>query len=216
MANPIEPSGPDAPSPSASPLSPDPVTADLLAKHSAGEKLTASEYGKLGAFKARLGRLFGGSPGTAAKPAAGPTRNALLVAPVAAVETPGDGLGPVAPDPRLVQRTTAALLKSADSIARRYVAREARKAGADDKTMARFDSAAALPPATQELMVETSPDVLAALGMDPSNYPLTVFCGALGLWGANLWLCVDELKKLQEERKPKPEAPATKVEATAK
>ena len=213
MANPIEPTGPDAPSPATSPLTPDPVTADLLAKHSAGEKLTQSEYGKLGAFKSRLGRLFGGTPGAAAKPPAKPAGNALGLDPLASAETSGDGLGAVAPDPRLVQRTTAALLKSPDNIARRYVARHARRAGADDKTLARFDSAAALPPATQELMVETSPDVLAALGMDPSNYPLTVFCGALGLWGTNIWLCVDELKKMQEERKPKPEAPAAKVEA---
>jgi hypothetical protein len=114
-----------------------------------------------------------------------------------------------------VQRTTAALLKSGDNIARRYVAREARKAGADDKTLGRFDNAAALPAATQELMVETSPDVLAAMGMDPRNYPMVVFFGALGLWGTNLWLCVDDLKRMQEEKKKAEPAAAAPAPAPA-
>jgi hypothetical protein len=53
-------------------------------------------------------------------------------------------------------------------------------------------------------MVESSPQVLEALGMDPRTYPLSVCAGCLGLWAANLWLCVDELRTLQKERAQKP------------
>jgi hypothetical protein len=69
-------------------------------------------------------------------------------------------------------------------------------------------------------MIGTSPDVLAAMGMDPGSYPVTAFMGALGLWATNLWLCVDELKQVAEKRAkdekaaaavPPPAAPAGPV-----
>jgi hypothetical protein len=187
-------------------ISPDPLTAELLAKRSAGEKLSPSEYGKLGAFASKVKTIFAGKADRNAQsnqPGAVNGNTAGLAASPPA-QAPDNGLPVVHADPRLVQRTTAAVLTSADTIAQRYVSREARKAGADDKTVNRFVAAAALPAPTKDLMVETSPEVLAALGVDPRHYPIAVFLGGLGLWGTNLWLCVDELKALQKA-KPKEE-----------
>ena len=207
----------------ASAVAPDPITADLLAKHSAGQKLTPSEYGKLGAFKAKLKAVFGGKggppgPGTQpAQPTAG-LGHPPGVGPLAPGETSPDGLPAVPPDPRVVQRTTDAIIKAVDGIARRKIVTEARKAGADDKTANRFDSAAGVPVAAKDMMVETSPDVVAALGLDPKNYPIATFVGGLGLWATNLWLCVDELRALRPpapKPEPKPE-PATAVATDAK
>ena len=97
-------------------------------------------------------------------------------------EAPSPGLAPVFADPRLVQRTTEIALKTCDGIARRFVSREARLSGADDKTVARVDAQAALPAPAKELMVETSPDVAVALGITPEMFPIGTFLGALGLW----------------------------------
>jgi len=190
-------------------VAPDAVTATLLAKHTAGDKLTASEYGKLGAFAAKAkAKIFG--PGKSSQPAGhtqpGPG-GAVAVGALSPGQASGDGLPAVPPDPRVVQRTTEAIIKACDSLARRKIATEARKAGADDRTANRFDSAAGVPAAAKDMMVETSPDVVAALGLDPSTYPIATFIGGLGLWATNLWLCVDELKALQR-KKTEDEKPA--------
>lgn len=179
-------------------VSPDPLTASLLAKHSAGERLTPSEYGKLGAFASRVKSIFTGKSGTPAPGAASAVGAAVPA------ETQANGFADPPPDADLVKRTTGAVLHSANGIAQRFIAREARKAGADDKTTNRFISAASLPAPTQELLIDTSPDLLATLGVNPRHYPLVVAVGALGLWGTNIWLCVDELRSM---RKPEP-APA--------
>jgi hypothetical protein len=115
-------------------------------------------------------------------------------------EASPDGMAPVPADPRVVQRTTESIIKACDGIARRKICTEARKAGADDRTASRFDAAAAVPVAAKDMMVETSPDVAAALGLDPKAYPIATFIGGLGLWATNLWLCVDELKSLQQQQ----------------
>ena len=172
-------------------VTPDATTAAILAKHSAGEKLSPSEYGKLGAFKAGLKKLWGGGKTAEPQAKSDSPGNGAVVASGGVVAQPLD--------PRLVQRTTEAILRSADTIARRYVVNEALKAGADAKAAARFDSAAALPTGPKELMVETSPEVIAALGLDPRTYPIAAFVGALGIWGTNIWLAVDELKRLQKQ-----------------
>jgi hypothetical protein len=191
--------GPAAGEAAAAAVAPDAVTAELLAKHAAGERLTPSGYGKLGAFKAGLKRLM---PGKAESPAKSPPAgngNAPLVGASPSAATSDDGLDPVVPDRDLVRRTTASILKQLDGLARRYVTREARKAGADDKTVSRFDAAAALPGPSQDLMADLSPDVLEQLGLESNNYPVVAFCGALGLWGTNLYLAVDELKRMQKD-----------------
>lgn len=195
-------------------VSPDPQTASLLERHSAGQKLTPQEYGKLGAFASKIGSLFRNKTGKAgvapgqAQPglAAGNASDLAALSPGASQP---DSLGNPPVNTDLVKRTTAAVLKSADGIAKRYIGREARKAGADDRSASRFESAASLPTASQELIVDCSPDLLQSLGVDPKNYPLTVCIGSLGLWATNIWLCVDELRAMQKEKaKETPPAPA--------
>jgi len=177
----------------------DPVTAELLRKHAAGQPLTPQESGKVGSIKAKLNKMFGKGNPVPGPAAPGPGQPAA-VASVAPGQTSDGGLAVPAVDSDIVKRTTAAVLGSCDQVAQRYIAREARKVAADDRTTNRFIAAAALPGPTKDMMVETSPDVLAALGLDPKTYPLTVFVGSLGLWASNLWLCVDELKSMHAER----------------
>lgn len=208
----------------ASAVCPDPVTADILARHSAGEKLTPQQYGKVGAWSAKLKAVFqgkGSPPGPGAGPAQpGPAPGQPLgLGTMAAAEAPADGLPAVPPDPRVVQRTTESIIKAIDGIARRKIGTEARRTAVErglapeqaDKAAARFDSAASVPVAARDMMVETSPDVAAALGIDPHSYPIATFLSGLGLWTANIWLCVDELKAMRPKPEPKAEpAPVTR------
>jgi hypothetical protein len=113
---------------------------------------------------------------------------------------PGDGLVAPPVDPELVRRTTAAVLTTLDNVAQHWVGAEAAKAGADDKRIAMWQRQAALPPGPKELMVQTSPEVLAALGVNAANYPLAAFGTGLATWGAALMLVLGELKQLQRER----------------
>lgn len=186
-------------------VTPDPVTAELLKRHSANEKLTPQEYGKLGSFAKRVKGFFVGkdSAGNGSNQPGNEAGNTARLAPVSSQQTEGDRLVVPEADPGLVRRVTAAVLKSADKIARRWVEREARKAGADNSALARFDRAAALPEDNKELMIDVSPDVMASMGIDPKNYPATVFLGGLSMWGMNLWLCIDDLKAIQKERAEK-------------
>jgi hypothetical protein len=190
-------------------VSPDPVTAGLLAKHSAGEKLTPAEYGKLGAFKAKLSKWFGAgdaAAGPAGKPAPG---NAAPVASLAPGEAPDDGLAPEGIDAGLVQRTTRSVLARLEAIARSKVNAAAREAHAPSEMVARLDRAASIPPDDRRLMIDLSPDVAASLGLNPRNYPVAVFCGCLGLWGADLALAVNELKQIAADRRKEEASKAT-------
>lgn len=92
------------------------------------------------------------------------------------------------------------MLKTCDGIARTWLEGEARKAGADTVTAKSFGEAAALQSGPRELMVETSPEVLAALGVDASNYPMAAFLSGLGVWSGSLLLAVSRLRQLQAER----------------
>lgn len=165
-------------------VSPDAVTAALLAKHSAGEKLSAAEYGKLGAFKARLKAFFGRKDG----PGPGPAQpghapgHAPGVAAVAASQASDSGLPPEPLDAGLVQRTTGAVLTRLESIARRYVGTAAREAGATGEILARCDRAATLPKDDRALMVELSPEVFASLGSTRGiiRWPSSSACWAYG------------------------------------
>lgn len=202
MAEPTSTAGPE-PRPgaaAASAVAPDPITADLLAKHSAGERLTSAEYGKLGAWKAKLKTVFASKADAGPQPPASPARSPAGVGTMAPAEASGDGLAPVPVDPALCQRTTTAILKRCDAITVRWVEGHARRAGADDRSMARFRDAASLAPADRELISELSPDILAELGVDPKSYPFLTAAGILGLHATNLWLAVDDLKRMAAER----------------
>src|ERR1044071_1038822 len=155
-------------------VAPDALTANLLAKHAAGEKLTPRDYGKLGAFKASLKRLVGKPDGsvepTAAKSGHGPILGAVSSAP-----GPAPGMDAPPTDPALIRRTTAAIVKQMDTIARQSIALAAADAGGDAEKLKALDAAAALPPASANLIADTSvdviPDLLERIGVGAHNYP---------------------------------------------
>ncbi len=165
-------------------MAPDATVAALLSKHGAGEKLSQAEYGKLGAWKAKLKTLFSDK----AEEPAGPSSHLA--------QTQDDSPRPPSVDPVLVRRTTQAILATCDSIARSWIVAEARKAGADDATCLTFDKAAALQPGPRDLMIQTSPEVLEALGLDASNYPIAAFVTGAGIWGGSILVAVNRLREL--------------------
>ena len=201
-------------------VSPDALTAELLAKHSAGEKLTQKEYGTLGAFSKKLKAFVFGKGGAASGPAqpGNAPGHAPGVAAVAASQASDSGLPPEPLDAGLVQRTTGAVLTRLESIARRYVGTAAREAGATGEILARCDRAATLPKDDRALMVDLSPEVFASLGINPRHYPVAVFFGVLGLWSTDLWLVVQDLKAMKEKKPevPKPEPTIMPIAAAGK
>ncbi len=203
MNEPAQPSVDQARSAAAAIVAPDPVTAGLLAKHSAGEKLTQSEYGKLGALASKAKRLFSFG-GPTAQPAAARPRESAPVGAVAPSEASGSGLVAPTVDAGIAQRTTGTLLTRIEAVARRKLTNAAREAGASDKEVSRFDAAARLPSDDKSLLIELAPDVARELGVDPKRYCLWVFFGTLGMWGTDIWLAVDELKAMRGEKTPAP------------
>lgn len=213
MAEEAQPGSQSATEAAAAAVSSDAQTQAILAKHASGAKLSPAERGKLGGIARAKNALLrlAGVGGDPAQPggAPAPARDQAAVGAGSAAQAQADvgsSLPDVPPDPGLVKRTTATLLQCGDQIGRRVIAWQGRKAGADDKTLATLDRAAALPVDAKAVMVETSPDVAAVLGIDPRQYPVVVFCGALGLWGSNLALAIVELKELQAQREGKGKA----------
>lgn len=190
-------------------VAPDPVTADLLARHSAGEKLTQPEYGKVGAWKARLKAIWNGTGKNG--PAVGPDQpeavpgHAPVVAPLAPAEAPDGGLAPVPIDAALARRTTAVVLTRCESIAVRYVGNAARKVGAKSEDVARLERAAALSKDDKALMVDLAPDVCTSMGLNPRHFPVAVFFGTFGAWATDLWLAVEEIKASASKKPEEPE-----------
>ena len=192
-------------------VAPDPVTADLLAKHSAGEKLTSSEYGKLGAWASNLKRKWWdekfGKAGAAARSAqpGPPPGDAAAVAPVEPAQAPAGGLAPVPIDARLARRTTSVVLERCDRIALRYVGTAARQAGVVGETLARLERSATLSTDDKAVMVDLSPEVCEALGINPRHFPVAIFCGIFLWWATDLWLAVEEVKAMKQAEPKKPE-----------
>jgi len=181
-------------------VAPDAVTAELLAKHAAGEKLTQPQYGKLGAWKSKLGSLFARKSNGDAGPAQpGPSAgHAAPLAPLASAEASDSGLAAVPIDAALARRCTAIVLARCDSVAVRYVGTAAVKAGITGETLVRLERGAALSKDDKALMVDISPDVFASLGLNPRNFPVALFLGTLGAWATDLWLVVEEIKALKK------------------
>ena len=185
----------------------DPQTADLLRRHNAGEKLSASEYGKIGAFASKEKRRWyqflspgknqpgPGSPGTVTEPGQSPSMASL-----APYQTPGDGLAVPEIDPGLCRRTASALLERGDAFSIAWIEREAQAAGAHGPILDRFRDAAALAPSDKKLLVEISPDVCRELGIDPRQFAVYTAVGVLGLHAVNLWQCVGELREMRRQR----------------
>jgi len=199
MGTATEPDSAEVGAAAAKAIAPDPVTADLLKKHSAGQTLSASEYGKLGAWKKFTSTLFRKGNGASRPAEPGPSPG--NAAPVAAVESPeaaDSGLAPVPIDAGLARRCTSIVLARCDNIAVRYVGTAARKAGVEGETLARLERGAALSKDDKAMMVDISPDVFVALGLNPRNFPIALFVGTLGAWASDLWLAVEEIKGLKK------------------
>jgi hypothetical protein len=178
-------------------VSPDPVTAELLEKHTAGEKLNQSQYGKLGAYAAKLKNL---NPFGRSDKSGSPTGNPPAVGAIPAGSASGDSLDRVAVDSLLAQRTTAALLKRGDILLVRWAESWAREAGADDRTVGRTRDQASLSKDDRDLISELSPDILQELGIDPRKFPMFTALAVIGLHGTNLWLLRDDMKRIAAER----------------
>jgi hypothetical protein len=202
MGNETPQSGPPLREAAAAIVAPDPTTANLLAKHSAGQPLTQQEYGKLGAFAKKAKNFFTGNrdaPGGPGKSGPAPG-NAPALGAVASNQAPDSGVAPVPVDPGIAQRTTSAILRRCDAITVRWIENEARRAGAQGQTLDRFRTAAALAPPDQQLIAELSPDILAEMGIDVRRFPIVTAAAIVGLHGTNLWLLVDELREMRKER----------------
>lgn len=194
-------------------LTTDPETQSLLQRHAAKEKLTAQEYGKIGAF-AKAKQFIFGNP----RPGAGPAQpgstpgNPAGVGTSAPAQTPGDGLAPVAIDSGLAQRTTAAILNRADAFAVGYIERELQATAAvapiPQDIADRLRNAAGLPVADKKLLVEISPDVFQELGIDPRRCALFTAGGVLLFHGWNLYQAIQELREHRREAAPAPAAAA--------
>lgn len=211
-------------------VAPDAELAAILDRHSRKEKLTEREYGRLGAWKAKLLSRQPGRPRnapgltSAPAPATTPSSGPTVAGPgpmVAPMQAPAVGVAVAPVDPELIRRTTAAILQTCDGIARTWIVSEARKAGADEVSARAFDQAAALQAGPKDLMVQTSPEVLAALGVNAGNYPVAAFLTGAGIWSGSLLLAVNKLRAMQDIKrkrdtllapppadKPKPDAAA--------
>jgi hypothetical protein len=183
----------------------DEATAALLARHSAGEKLTPKEYGTIGSWVSKLKRSWPfGKDGAAPGQTSGASGDAALVATGAQGQTPDDRLAPVPVNPGLVTRTTGSILTRIDLFTQGYVERHAVAAGATGKTLDRFRDSACLAPADRKLLAELSPDVCAELGISPRALALGAVSLIFLFHGANLWSAVQELKEMRQQPAPKP------------
>jgi len=183
----------------------DPTDAKLLARHAQGDKtLTAQENGRIGWIKSRLKNLFPGKPGDNGGQAQRPAdaRQSAPVASVAPGEAALEGVADLPSDPDLVRRTTGAVLARVENFAARKMdSAVLGLEGVPGQTVARLRNAARLPADDKTLLIDLSPDVAASCGLNPRHYPLFVFAGVLGLWATDLWLAIDEVKKLAAKQR---------------
>ncbi len=142
--------------------------AAILQKKQSGETLTAAERGYLGSVK-RKGKRKVMDPQPAqnvllepAPASVGSADNPLLAA-APAPQAPAGGVAPPQFDSALVQKTAGALLDSVDSITQMWIGHEAKQAGGDEQTVAKYQSAVALQPRNRELMVQNSEPVVLML-----------------------------------------------------
>lgn len=187
---------------SASAVANDPVTAALLAKRAAGEKLTPSEYGKLGQFAKRVKALFGKGDDDVKPDKSRPGESNGLES-IPPDEASADSLEPPLIDANLVRSTTESIINFTETIARRKIQRAGEEAGADAKRLARLDSAVRVQAPQRQLMLDTSPAVAEALGISPQTFPIATFIGAAGMWATAIWMALDELKEMKEKKEPK-------------
>jgi hypothetical protein len=195
-------------------VAPDSVTAEIMRRHAAKERLTPQEYGKLGAFRSRLARLGqklvgNPSPGVPGpQPASGPVPLAPggpALGGADPAETQGDGLADIGIDENLVRNTTSGILSALDETAQAMITAAAYEAGADEGTALKLEKAVALRPGQKSIMVETSPAAVAAMGVDPKKFAVGAFLSAFSTYGITVLSAVAQLRRARAEMlKPAP------------
>ena len=172
----------------------DPVTAEILRKHQAGQKLTPREGGLLGVLKKKL-KGAGARPANPFAPAPAPGS----AAPAATPPAPGEGVPPTPPDPDLVRRTTASIIDSINEIGARKLVSAAKAVKANPETVGRMARAQVYGENRRTLIVNTSPEAAAAMGITDGKYfALAVFWGNVGLGALDFWQAIDELKQIED------------------
>lgn len=192
-------SNPSPEAAAAAAVTPDAVTAEILRKHTGGEKLTPREGGILGAFRRKLKAATGGPAnpfGAAPSPAASP-----VAVPAAAS---ADSLPPVPVDSSLARRTAGSILRRCDAATVRYLEGQARAAQLGAEKVADVAGKARLPMDDQALICDLAPDICAELGIDPRKSPLLVAGAVLTAHVFTLGMLVMELRELREATQPKP------------
>ena len=181
-------------------VSPDPVTADILRRHAAGQKLTPSEGGKLGAFKRKLKSALGvGAPERVEPNPFSASAVRIPVASVASAETSLGGLPPVPVDAGFARRTALVTLNKFDAVTSAWITREARSANITGNTLADLTSKASLAGDDKNLIADLAPDICAELGVDPRKSPLIVAGAVLAAHGASLLMAVMEIREMKEK-----------------
>jgi hypothetical protein len=210
MAEETKPAGQTPAEAAAASVAPDQVTADLLRKHAANEKLSPREYGLLGAMAKKAKNIFAGKAERGAQQTQAGNGQPSALAAVAQAEAPNNGMAPVPVNPRLVQNCTDLLITETNTFLETLITSRAKRAGATDKSASDIAAQISCPAPSKRIMVETSPQVAEALGINDRHFPLFAFFGALTLWGSNAALTVVELGKLEKklkaitEKKPEP------------
>jgi hypothetical protein len=185
----------------------DPLTAELLARRSRGEKLTPQENGKLGGMFSKAKRLIGLGDASGQPTPAG-TGNPARVDSSAPAETPGNLLPAVQPDDGLCKRTAKTVLERWETKDKRNVKAAAKfaKPSATAEELANYERSICLPSPDKTLLVELSPDVARELGIDPRHFAIGIFLGVLVDHRLEVWKAIDELKEIgraREERDAK-------------
>jgi hypothetical protein len=173
----------------------DELVSALLAKRGRGEKLSAAEHGKLGAWSAKTGSKL---PGRPPKPPLVPA--ALPPGPAAGLpQGPAGPLGDPASD-SIVKDTTAAILATVDSLAVGYIESAARDAGADQARAEKLAGSCKLQDEAKRLMVDTSPAVAAAFGVDVRHYPIGAFAAGACMYVGGIGMVIKELRDMKRQQ----------------
>jgi len=110
----------------------------------------------------------------------------------------------------LCQRTARTVLRRYEATTTQIVERHAKAAGAMGDILDRLRGAASLPKDDRELIAELAPDIMAELNLNPRRAALYIAAGVMGLHVTNVWLVVEELKRMKAPP-PAPLTPAAKA-----
>lgn len=106
------------------------------------------------------------------------------------------------------------MVAAVDSIRQSLVGSAVEKLGADTATVNKFAARAAMQPPVKTVLVETSPDMLASLGIGGQYVPVVAFCSALAADLGGFALLLAELKRLKSELTPPPAFETVNDDAT--